>query len=127
MTATILNRLDLRGRTDLAPLLPRPDGGGDEPVAAVEAILADVRERGDAAVLAYTEQFDGVVLDQLRVPQEQLDQAFAGAAPELVEALTAARDSIQAFHETQLRTDHTYERDGIVVGGGPQPGHPARG
>ena len=117
MTATILNRLDLRGRTDVAPLLPRPDGGGDEPVAAVEAILADVRERGDAAVLAYTEQFDGVVLDQLRVPQQQLDEAYAAAAPELIEALTAARDSIRAFHETQLRPDHTYERDGIVVRG----------
>lgn len=117
MTATILNRLDLRGRTEIAPLLPRPDGGGDEPVAAVKAILADVRERGDEAVLAYTEQFDGVALDQLRVPQADLDAALAAASPELVEALTAARDSIQAFHEAQVRPDHTYERDGIVVRG----------
>jgi histidinol dehydrogenase len=117
MTATILNRLDLRGRTDLAPLLPRPDGGGDEPVAAVKAILAGVRDGGDAAVLAYTEQFDGVALDQMRVPDEQLHAALAAAPADLVEALTAARDSIQAFHEAQVRPDHTYESNGIVVRG----------
>ena len=117
MTATVLNRLDLRGRTDVAALLPRPDGGGDEPVAAVKEILAAVREQGDAAVLAYTERFDGVALDALRVPPPAIEAALAAAPADLVEALTAARDSIQAFHEAQVRPDHTYERNGIVVRG----------
>jgi len=117
MTATMLNRLDLRGRTDIASLLPRPDGGGDEPVHAVKEILAAVRERGDAAVLAYTEQFDGVALTSLRVPPAEIAAALAAAPAALVEALTAARDSIQAFHEAQVRPDHTYERNGIVVRG----------
>jgi len=117
MTATMLNRLDLRGRTDIASLLPRPDGGGDEPVHAVKEILAAVRERGDAAVLAYTEQFDGVALTSMRVPPAEIAAALAAAPAALVEALTAARDSIQAFHEAQVRPDHTYERNGIVVRG----------
>jgi len=117
MTATMLNRLDLRGRTDIASLLPRPDGGGDEPVHAVKEILAAVRERGDAAVLAYTEQFDGVALTSMRVPPAEIAAALAAAPAALVEALKAARDSIQAFHEAQVRPDHTYERNGIVVRG----------
>ena len=41
-------------------------------------------------------------------------------------ALEAARDSIEAFHRAQLRGDHRYERDGIVVRGPPGPGRPGR-
>lgn len=117
MTFSALNRLDLRGRTDIGSLLPRPDGGGDEPVAAVKAILADVRERGDDAVRAYTETFDGVRLESLRVPRSDVVAALDRADPELVGALTVARDSIEAFHRAQVRPDHTFERDGIVVRG----------
>jgi histidinol dehydrogenase len=113
----MLNRLDLRGVADVRGLLPRPDGGGEEPVAAVKAILAEVRANGDDAVRSYTERFDGVRLQDLRVPQADLDEALAAASPALVEALTAARDSIRAFHESQLRPEHTYERNGIVVRG----------
>src|SRR5205085_1750155 len=87
------------------------------PVAAVKAILADVQARGDAAVREYTERFDGVALGDLRVPQASLDAALAASPPALVAALTAARDSIRAFHEAQLRPEHTYERDGIVIRG----------
>ncbi len=113
-----LNRLDLRGITgDLASYLPRPDSGGEGPVAAVKAILADVAARGDVAVRECTERFDGVALTDLRVPRSALDAALAAASPALVEALTAARDSIEAFHRAQLRPEHTYERNGIVVRG----------
>lgn len=114
----MLNRLDLRGATGpLGDRLPRPDAGGDEPVAAVKAILAEVRSRGDDAVRDYTEQFDGVRLEALRVPQAELDDALAAAPAQLVDALTAARDAIRAFHEAQLRPDHTYHRNGITVVG----------
>jgi histidinol dehydrogenase len=114
----VLNRLDLRGRPgSLRALLPRPDVSGDEPVAAVRAILADVRTRGDAAVRELTERFDGVHLDDLAVPKDEWQQALTTLSPELVEALTQARDAIRAFHEAQLRPDHTYEREGITVRG----------
>jgi histidinol dehydrogenase len=114
----MLNRLDLRGRTEgLRSHLPRPDVAGHEPVDAVRAILADVEDRGDDAVRAYTEQFDGVALAALRVPPAEIARALDQAAPDLRTALEAARDSIEAFHLTQRRADHTYERDGIVVEG----------
>src|SRR5215212_507291 len=69
----MLQRLDLRGiRGDLAGVLPRPQVAGDEPVAAVRAILDEVRTGGDAALRACTERFDGVRLDELRVPPAAL-------------------------------------------------------
>jgi len=116
----MLNRLDLRGVSgDLRDHLPRPDVAGEEPVDAVRAILADVRLRGDDAVLEYTERFDGVHLDpmSMRVPPESLDAALTTCANDLREALESAARSIEAFHQTQRREEHTYERDGIVVQG----------
>ena len=114
----MLNRLDLRGETGaLAHLLPRPNVSGDEPVAAVRTILTAVRERGDAAVRELTQRFDGVQLEDLAVPRAQWQEALDSLAPTLVDALTQARDNIQAFHEAQLRPDHTYERNGITVRG----------
>jgi histidinol dehydrogenase len=112
----LLERLDLRGVPgDLAPLLPRPELAGAGPVAAVRAILAEVRDGGDAAIRACTERFDGVALDRLRVPAGQLDDALAGLPPLLREALEAARAAILAFHRAQLRPDARHERDGVVV------------
>lgn len=111
----VLNRLDLRGATDLRARLPRPDAGRDEPVAAVREILDDVRARGDVAVRELTARFDGVELAELRVPPEALADAVDQAPPELIDALRAAHDGIEAFHRTQRREPHTYERDGIAV------------
>src|SRR3954462_14667152 len=100
----MLTRLDLRGvdGADLTAKLPRPDVTGDAPGAAVQAILADVRARGDLAVRELTERFDGVALDQLRVPQAELDDALTNLSPLLREALEAAMGNILAFHRGQL-------------------------
>ena len=68
----------------------------------MQAILADVRERGDAAVREYTQRFDGVALDDLRVDPAELAAALASIPPLLREALEAARTNIGAFHRQQL-------------------------
>jgi histidinol dehydrogenase len=115
----MLQRLDLRGAlhdgTDLRTILPRPEAAKEPPVAAVQAILADVRARGDAAVREYTGRFDGVTLDDLRVPVDELEQALNSIPPLLREALEQARGNILAFHREQVHEDGRYERDGIVV------------
>jgi histidinol dehydrogenase len=112
----LLKRLDLRGVPgDLAALLPRPELSGAGPIAAVRAILAEVRDGGDAAVRACTQRFDGAALDDLRVGSDELDAALAGVAPLLREALEGAREAIIAYHRTQLHPDACHERDGIVV------------
>jgi histidinol dehydrogenase len=115
----VLNRLDLRGRTgdELTAGLPRPDPGGEGPVAAVREIVADVRRRGDEALREYTERFDGVALDRVRVDDDAVLAALDEAPAPLVEALTEARDAVRSFHEAQLRPEHTFRRGGITVEG----------
>jgi histidinol dehydrogenase len=117
----LLNRIDLRGVTDIQAALPRPEARGPEPVDAVREILAHVRDRGDAAVRELTARFDGVGQADPRVPAEALEQALASTPPDLVDALTVARDAIRDFHLTQVRDPHRYERDGVVIEGRPVP------
>src|SRR3954463_12794983 len=112
----MISRLDLRGVTgDLLGHLPRPTMAGDLPVESVRALLDEVRNGGDGAVRALTERFDGITIDELRVPQIELDAALAAIPPLVREALEAARASILEFHRGQLRDDARHERNGVVV------------
>jgi histidinol dehydrogenase len=113
----MLSRLDLRGKTgDLRADIPRPKAATEPPVAQVQALLAEVRERGDEALRDLTERFDGVrPPEALRVPQADLDAALASIPPLLREALEAARTNVLAYHREQLHDDARYEKDGLVV------------
>ncbi len=112
---TVLNRLDLRGVADPSDRLPRPAVDGDEPLAAVRAILAEVRARGDDAVRDYTRDFDGVELDQLAVPREQIDAALASIDPAVRAALELAAERIAEHHRAQLRDQVTHSGDGVHI------------
>ncbi len=112
----MLSLLDLRGATgDLRALLPRPQVADQPPVQVVQDLLARVRDGGDSALRELTEHFDGVVVDELRVPAAEIDAALAGLPPLLREALEAARANILAYHREQLHAEARYERDGLVV------------
>ncbi len=114
--AAVLHVLDLRQATaDLRSLLPRPDLAGEGPVAEVRAIVADVRAHGDTAVREYTRRFDGVDLDDLSVPLELTQEALGRIAPDLREALTVARDNIEAFYQRRPQPHDRYERRGIRI------------
>ncbi len=78
--------------------------------AAVRKIIADVRERGDAAVIEYTARFDRLDLtpQTLRIPAAEIAAAAASCDPETIEALTLARDRIRAHHERQMPGDDRY-------------------
>jgi histidinol dehydrogenase len=118
----MLRLLDLRGHPGpVREALPRPNAIGAGPEEAVAAILAGVRERGDAALRAYTEQFDHATVGELRVPASELSIALAGLAPGLREALEAARDAIAAFHRSEQDGERCHERQGIVVRSVPRP------
>ncbi len=75
---------------------------GSDFYAQVEAIVARVREGGDEALLALTRELDGVSLDSLQVSQEEREQAIAALSPREHEALAAARDNLQRFHQAQV-------------------------
>jgi histidinol dehydrogenase len=112
----VLTRLDLRGQGgDLTGRLPRPGQAGDAPLEAVRRILADVRARGDAALREYTERFDKVAVDALRVPPEEVAGALDALPVPLREALEAAREAIETYHRSQVRADATHADNGVVV------------
>ena len=86
---------------------------------AVAAILADVRTRGDAAVIEYTARFDRMVLtaDRLRVSAAEVDAAVAGIPAELAAALDLAATRIEAFHQAQLPSDlRMTDAAGVTMG-----------
>src|SRR3954465_2003260 len=69
---------------------------------AVETILADVRARGDAAVLEYTARFDGVTAQSvgaLELKQDELRAAFDSLPARQREALEFAANRVRTYHE----------------------------
>jgi histidinol dehydrogenase len=82
-------------------------GSGQSADAAqrVDAILAQVRSQGDAALLDLTERFDGVRPDPLRVPPQEIAAAWQACDPNLQEALKLAHRRILDFHQRQKPVD----------------------
>jgi len=73
----------------------------------VADIIAQVRARGDAAVVDYTSRFDNLDLTPktLRVGEAEIDAAVAACSPELLAALETARARIEAYHRRQKPED----------------------
>jgi histidinol dehydrogenase len=85
----------------------------------VQGILADVRARGDAALLEYTAKLDRyeTTAQGLKVTREELDGALGQCDPDTVEALKLARARIAAYHERQKPDDLDYtDADGVRMG-----------
>ena len=85
--------------------------------AAVDAVLAEVKAQGDAALKAYTARFDGVELEDLRVTEEELQAAWEAVDPDFITTLEMAAENIRAFHEKQVHKDFLLTREGGIVMG----------
>ncbi len=96
--------------------LTRFDAAQDPAVHdAVRAILADVRARGDAAVLEYTERFDKIGVASISHLEKNLSRTSVPGAQG--QALRLAHQRIKAFHERQLQSSWQYtEADGTRLG-----------
>ena len=85
----------------------------------VGEILLAVKERGDAAVIAYTNQYDGASLtkEQLAVTEEEIKEAYAQVDQGLLCVMQRALESIRAYHEKQLKTSwFDSSADGVILG-----------
>lgn len=81
-------------------LLRRPVMDLSQIEGRVQPIMEAVRTRGDAAVRAFTERFDGVALDDLRLPAEDAFDDY-GLSEELRSAIVVAKSNLMRFHEAQ--------------------------
>jgi len=87
------------------------------PEEAVARILADVRERGDAALRDWTARLDGVRLERFAVPREAWRAAWEGLDPALQDALRLAADRIRAFHQQEpLHSWLSWNAEGSALG-----------
>ncbi|MDQ8699843.1 histidinol dehydrogenase [Hyphomicrobium sp. LHD-15] len=96
-------------------LLTKREASADVDLA-VRAILADVRERGDKALIELSQKFDSVDLGKLgiRVSKDEIEAAVRACSPETLEALAFARDRISDHHMRHLPSSETY-RDALGV------------
>ena len=123
MSEPFINRLDAE-QADFAEALGKLlawESVSDARVAAVvDDILQQVRARGDAAVLEYTNRFDrrsATAMSELLVSNAQLHDALEMISPEQRQALELAATRIRQYHEHQRQESwHYTEADGTVLG-----------
>ena len=101
----MVRKLDARGRgpAETVGELRRPGGFLSQEVRdSARRIVEDVRERGDAALLEYTERFDRVRPREIQVPQREIDRAQESLSPELEGSFGVAIENVRAFHENEM-------------------------
>ena len=105
---------------DLKALLAFETAQDDSIDVVVAGILKDVKTRGDAAVLEYTNRFDKTnakTLAELEVSKTELQAALNGLPANQRAALEAAANRVKSYHEKQVMQSWSYtETDGTLLG-----------
>ena len=103
----LLKKLDERGNVDDSKAL-----------AIVKDIIRNIKERGDEALIEYTNKFDSAVvnLSNFKVSDEEIKNAFNSISDELKETFKIAKERIYNFHLYQKEDGFTYENDGEMLG-----------
>jgi histidinol dehydrogenase len=79
-------------------------------------IIDTVRRKGDSALFDYTKQFDGAVLDELKISAAELKAACLEVDSGLLAVIRQAAANIEKFHRRQLREEWWEEESGLLVG-----------
>ncbi|HEX5337480.1 MAG TPA: histidinol dehydrogenase [Gallionella sp.] len=105
---------------ELTKLLAFEETADEKLEATVAAILADVRKRGDDAVLEYTRKFDRLPLEnaaEMELARDELRTAFNGLPADQRAALEQAAQRVTAYHQKQVQASWSYtEDDGTLLG-----------
>lgn len=124
MTAPVairrLNAADTDFARHLDHLLSWESVSDDGVNQRVLEIIQAVRQRGDAALVEYTQRFDGLEvasMADLILPRERLELALTRISPEQRQALEVAAERVRSYHEKQMQDSWRYtEADGTVLG-----------
>lgn len=115
-----LSTTDASFDQDLKALLAFETAQDDSVDAVVANILKDVKARGDAAVLEYTNRFDKTnasTMAELELSKAELVAALESLPASQRDALQAAADRVRSYHEKQVMQSWTYtEPDGTLLG-----------
>ena len=117
---TQLNSTDSNFRDKLAELLAWESVSNDAVNGVVLDVIKNIRSRGDAAAVEYTNRFDrmsAASMADLELSQERLQQALERITPEQREALERSAERVRAYHEHQKTESWSYkEADGTLLG-----------
>lgn len=103
----LLKKLDERSNTDNSKVL-----------AVVKEIIANIKDKGDDALIEYTNKFDSplINIDNIKVTEQEIEAGYNDISDELKETFKIAKERIYAFHLHQKEDGWTYENDGEVLG-----------
>ena len=82
----------------------------------VKAIMDDVKERGDEALIEYTEKFDGHRPKALKVTEDERRQAEDSLDEEMKSVIRASAENIRNFHRCQIDEGFVIEEEGKIIG-----------
>lgn len=113
-----MRRIELKpGEPFRSSLISRTGAFNADALVTATRIVEDVRRGGDDELRALTEKFDGVRVEDFRVPESAMEGAFDEVDPETLDALKHAAAQIRDFHERQVQQSWLFAReDGAVVG-----------
>jgi histidinol dehydrogenase len=115
----LAKKLDARksGPREVVGEIRRPGGFLSQEIrTAARRIVEDVRDRGDAALLEYTERFDRVRPREIRVPKTEIDRATESLSPDLRESFQVAIENVRAFHVREMDRSWERSRGGATTG-----------
>ncbi|MFN0087246.1 MAG: histidinol dehydrogenase [Blastocatellia bacterium] len=108
-----------RGEAKISRILNRGIGLDSDILTRADAILREVRDRGDEALIEFTARFDGVPLtaETMRVDRETIEELASRVDVELIAAMREAIGNIRHYHEHQLTGDWEIPREnGVRLG-----------
>jgi len=114
-----LTRSRIEANAKLKKILSRGIDLDDDIIVRTDAIICEIRERQDEALIEFTERFDGVRLtpESLRVDRRTIEELAAQVDDDLIAAMREAIANIRHYHEHQLTKDWEITRDnGVRLG-----------
>ena len=105
-------------KTEAVRLFTNRRQSQDDPelLRSVAETLAEVRARGDEAVLELSKRFGGADLDYIQVPEAALEKAEAEVSPELKSAIELASSRVHDFYSAQPKGGFLEQKDGALLG-----------
>lgn len=89
-------------RTNWQELIKRPVMDTRQLSGSVASIIADVRAGGDDALRQFSQQFDGIKLEEFLVSEDEISTAEEQLSPDLRDALAVAKENIEKFHAIEF-------------------------
>jgi histidinol dehydrogenase len=103
--------------TEAVSLRRSLDQGTEVQRKAVLEVLNSVKEKGDQALYAYTEKWDGTKLSTLKVTKEEVQAAYKKVSPQIINIIHEAAENIRNYHQKQVKQSWlSTNADGTILG-----------